>query len=140
MLAHRNKLFFPFEQDLDWAVRLPRQERSDRLQSKRPFRSEAATQSLDNNPDPRQRQVEQLGHLRADRMRHLRRGPYRQLSLKELRDGHVGFQGNMLRRRRAKDILENKISLAKPLFDIAATQLEVTAEVAAAQGDLESTC
>src|SRR4029453_6114486 len=63
-------------------------------------------------------------------MGHLRRGPYRQLSLEELGNGHVRFQGNMLRRRRAEDILENKISLAKPLFDIAATQLEVTAEVA----------
>src|SRR4030095_7438294 len=63
-------------------------------------------------------------------MGHLRRGPECQLSLKELGNGHVGFQGNMLRRRRAEDILENKISLAKPLFDIAVTQLEMTAEVA----------
>src|SRR5919109_812742 len=63
-------------------------------------------------------------------MWHLRRGPNRQLSLEELSNGHVGFERNMLRRRRAKDILEDKIGLAKPLFDIAATQLEVTAEIA----------
>src|SRR6266536_551491 len=63
-------------------------------------------------------------------MGHLRRGPNRKLSLEELGNGHVGLQGNVLRRGRAEDILENKISLAKPLFDIAATELEVTAKVA----------
>src|SRR5882672_10499912 len=42
VLAHRNKLFFPFEKDLDRTVGLQRQERSNRLQPKRTFRSEAA--------------------------------------------------------------------------------------------------
>src|SRR5262245_58352107 len=36
----------------------------------------------------------------------------------------------MLRCGRAEDILENKISIVKPLLDVAATQLEVTAEIA----------
>ena len=131
VFAHRNKLFFSFEQDLDRPVRLQRQERSDRLQPKRTFRSETAAQGLDNNPDSRLRQVEQLGHLRTNRVGHLRRGPYRQFALEELRNGDMGFQRNMLRRRRAKDIFENKISLAKALFDIATAELEVAAQIAA---------
>src|SRR5262249_3104 len=58
VFAHRYKLFFPFENYLDWTVRLQRQERSDRLQSDGPFRSEAAAQSLANNPDSGQGEVE----------------------------------------------------------------------------------
>src|SRR5262249_9474218 len=62
-------------------------------------------------------------------MGHLSGGPNRQFSLEELSYGHMKYKGNGLRHRRPKDIFENKISLAKPLFDIATTQLEMTAEV-----------
>ena len=110
---------------------------SDRLQPERTFRTETAPQSLDDHPDAGLRQIEKLGHLRTNRVRHLRRGPQRQFALNKLRDRDVGLERHVLRRRRAKNIFENKIRFVKTRFEIATAEFEMAADISAGRKILD---
>ena len=137
VFAHGDKLFFSAKHDLHRPLRLQRQERSDRLQPERTFRTETAPQSLDDHPDAGLRQIEKLGHLRTNRVRHLRRGPQRQFALNKLRDRYVRLERNVLSSRRTKDIFENKIRFAKAGFDIATAEFEMAAHISAGRKILD---